>query len=380
MLFRQLIDIGAIIEDNTDEVQILRQRIDEVDKDDRVFHLTVNPTLDCNFNCWYCYENHQKGSMMKEDTLKSIEKFVKNTIASIPHLESFRLSFFGGEPLMGLHIIKRLILAAATECKANDIHFHVSFTSNAFLLNDETIDFLKNYDISFQITLDGGKEQHDKIRFAKGGLPSYDTIIGHVKHLLTVGISVILRINYTSETICSVREILSILKAIPNEYRTLLTVDLQRVWQDRRRNLDNSYTIAKHLRNEIRSMGYRVHNARILNGVNNSCYGDKLNHLLINYNGDTFRCTARDFNSAGRTGYIKDDGSVTEDNRDAKNWMTAKFSKAVCHICRIAPLCGGGCRKQAVEHLDRLDCYYGYTSDDINDFILERFEERFLNQ
>ncbi len=54
-----LLQIGAIIEDDeVDEYLILKDIIDKLDEDKTNIHLHINPTLDCNFNCWYCYEKH----------------------------------------------------------------------------------------------------------------------------------------------------------------------------------------------------------------------------------------------------------------------------------------------------------------------------------
>jgi uncharacterized protein len=45
------------------------------------YTLIINPTLDCNFKCWYCYESHPKGRMseeMMERVVKHVESLIKN--------------------------------------------------------------------------------------------------------------------------------------------------------------------------------------------------------------------------------------------------------------------------------------------------------------
>lgn len=45
---------------------------------DSNYRLTINPTLNCNFSCWYCYESHNKKSM-SEETLQNALKFIQRT-------------------------------------------------------------------------------------------------------------------------------------------------------------------------------------------------------------------------------------------------------------------------------------------------------------
>jgi len=48
---------GFIVPDNTDELSIIRKRYcDSVNK--KNYLLIILPTLDCNFKCWYCIQNH----------------------------------------------------------------------------------------------------------------------------------------------------------------------------------------------------------------------------------------------------------------------------------------------------------------------------------
>ena len=52
--------------------------IEYVDNDDSTFELIINPTLDCNFHCWYCYENHLKGSKMDEGIVSAITTLIRD--------------------------------------------------------------------------------------------------------------------------------------------------------------------------------------------------------------------------------------------------------------------------------------------------------------
>lgn len=55
-----LVQNGMIVEDNINEWENANS-IYEASQKDNVYRLTVNPTLNCNFRCWYCYETHHHG-------------------------------------------------------------------------------------------------------------------------------------------------------------------------------------------------------------------------------------------------------------------------------------------------------------------------------
>ena len=107
------------------------------------------------------------------------------------------------------------------------------------------------------------------------------------------------------------------------------------------------------------------------------CYGDKRNHVLINYNGDVYSCTARDFTGQNRTGYLNKKG-IIEWSIDIDERFAKKFCKPICHRCRIAPICGGGCIQKTIELEQNPNCPFGYTEKDIDQVILDRFEFFFI--
>jgi uncharacterized protein len=154
--------------------------------------------MNCNFKCWYCYETHIKNSKLSEQVLSNIKQFITQT--AVAPLKHFTLSFFGGEPLLYFKKdVIPIIEHFTNECKQKDIDFNISFTTNGYLINQEFITFFKERNLScfFQITFDGYKEQHDKVRFIHDNKGSYETIIYNIKMLVNNGFRVRLRINYT---------------------------------------------------------------------------------------------------------------------------------------------------------------------------------------
>lgn len=371
--------IGAVIDDSVDEVSLVRDLIEKNDYDDSVFHLHINPTLDCNFKCWYCYENHKSGSLMSSSTKDSVVRLVENIVSDYPGLKRFNLSFFGGEPLIGFHKIARPLIVSIREiCQRKQIDMHIHFTSNGYLLNDAMLEFFNEYKSSFQITLDGHRPFHDKVRKKADGSGSYDVILKNIKALADRENQVLVRVNYTKENIGSIKDIADDLAVIPEHVRTFISVDLQQVWQDADSSAgEDLRKMVLDFCRDIDKSGIRCTSHYIRDLVRNSCYGDKRNYVLVNYDGYVYRCTARDFNEDNRAGVLHADGCIEYYDNALEKRLAAKFSKTVCHTCRIAPLCAGGCCQQAVEHTDD-ECIYGYTSDDIDAIVADRFEYLFL--
>ena len=73
----------------------------------QIARITILPTLDCNFNCWYCYESHIN-SIMTNDRMEAIYCFCKNIIIK-DKPQVFHLDWFGGEPLLFFDLITKTL-------------------------------------------------------------------------------------------------------------------------------------------------------------------------------------------------------------------------------------------------------------------------------
>ena len=371
ILKKLLIESGILIDEEVNEVKELEMRILEGINGNGEYTLHINPTLDCNFRCWYCYENHLVGSQMNDDILSRVKEYISKIVRR-DDITQLSLGFFGGEPLLYFDkVAKKIILHAYEECREYGKTLHVSFTSNGYVLNDDIINFLSEYDCGFQITLDGGKNDHDSTRFTKNGVGSYDRIVSNIHKLVAHGIKVIVRVNYTSKNIDSVRSIYHSFSEVEDNLKSNISFDFQRVWQDRESGHDATEVKISEIRSYFSGNGFSVHTNYIPRDVRYPCYGDKKEYLLINYNGDVFGCTARDFTTENRVGFLDGSGEVIYDDTKLEHRRSSKFSKPVCKTCRIAPICGGGCTQKSYELMQRNECTLGYTEEDKDKIVID---------
>ena len=349
--YRNLAEGGFLVDDTLDEAERAVEEGMRRCDNERTYHLVVNPTLNCNFACWYCYENHSAYTKMDGQTVERVRKFIARLCAD-PKIEHVYLSFFGGEPLLYYNDTVRPLIDCIRQQRAKrEFAYSIHFTTNGYLLTDAVLRHLSAGDEpkSFQITLDGGREAHDKIRRSASGAGSYDRILSNLRKLLEGGMGVTLRINFTARNIRSIPSIAADLKDLSADVRRRLSIDFQRVWQDNA--IDNDHPqLEEDIEIFRREFPNVVEHYQRIDGFHSPCYGDRLNECVINYNGDVYKCTARDFTSANRAGVLNADGEIEWVQPDfSRRRLQGKFGKPVCRRCRIFPLCGAGCVQTALE-------------------------------
>ncbi len=366
---------GFVVDESRDEVDEVKKISTLVDMDESLFRLTINPTMNCNFKCWYCYETHIKKSRMAADIIQRTNAFITKTAAS-GKLKVFHLSWFGGEPLLYFEDIMLPILQHFTHtCQQYNLARGSNITTNGYLITEPMIMQLKEHAVSsIQITLDGNQAAHDQVRYVSKNKGSYQEIIRNIGLLLRHQMAVTMRINYTVQNILSCLDIIKDLTELSEAEKSYLLVDFHRVWQE-----DNSDSLSDALPQVIAAFkkeGFHINSHYSPNNVVNSCYADKKNSAVINFNGDIFKCTARDFTTAKREGYIDDSGDIIWENDSLNRRIHAKFHNKPCLSCRIMPLCNGGCSQHALEHLDGEDyCVYSFDEKEKDKIVIMKFEE-----
>lgn len=359
-LYEGLVKCGAVVDNETDETAAIIERFEEFDRDPSSFGITINPTLDCNLRCWYCYETHGRGTMMSQEVLNSVLRLIDNKLAD-DRLKHLSISFFGGEPLLGWEQVVIPILSySADKCAKRGVSLEIHFTTNGVLLSESRFDTLIGLGLSntvFQISIDGNRTLHNNSRVNAAKAPTYDKIMANVAIGAGKGLKMNLRFNYTPETLASFIDVLSDLQQLPEDTRSNIVCSFHQVWQ----------TTSHNQNDEVKDNADNLASVFQQNGFNTSsdrkyyryvCYGDKNNHVVINYNGDLFKCTAREFSTNSREGVLTPDG-IIEWNERYHHRMSVKYTNPICRQCLIMPICNGGCAQNKLERNLTADCPLG---------------------
>lgn len=152
-----------------------------------LYALSLAIAQKCNMGCTYCYAAQGEfGSAPKnmplETALKSIDLLLKDKQTA----DKVQLTFLGGEPLMNRKDIRLATAYAANEAAKKKVNIGFSITSNGTLMQEDDARFFEDYGFAVTISLDGLKEEHDKLRPLKNGKGSYSQIMQNIQPLLAI--------------------------------------------------------------------------------------------------------------------------------------------------------------------------------------------------
>ncbi|ATL43494.1 radical SAM protein [Elizabethkingia sp. HX WHF] len=369
-----LAEEGYIVDEEKDEFQEVVSVSKEVDDNEKQYLLFINPTMNCNFKCWYCYETHIKDSKMDNVNIEKTIQFIENIISQNNKIEDFAISWFGGEPLLYFDKVVVPILEGAKKItESSGINLITGFTTNGLLFDQKKIDFLKKYTLQeIQITLDGYKDNHDKIRYISETKGSFDKIIKNIILLADNQINVVVRVNCTEQNINDIDKIMSLFQKVPQSIKKYLKFTFHKVWQ-----LESSLEYdVRHYIDKYKNSDFYVDGA-VFDSVRGSCYADKYNQAFINYNGDVFKCSARDFESKSKLGQLEQNGTITWNEKKFIR-QNAKFQNIPCQTCSILPVCGGGCSQVAYENLGKDYCVNDFDENKKKEIVKRVFEQKII--
>ncbi|MTK52078.1 radical SAM protein [Paludibacter sp.] len=352
-IFDCFIDLGFVKDLYFNELEYILFQNRNVTLCKRAYQLTINPTLECNYKCWYCFEDQAsipEKCRMDDKIVERIKMHIKYMIEK-EHISELKLDWFGGEALMYFYeVVYPISLYAIELCKNCNIPFRNHVTTNAYYIDMRMICAFNDIQLnSFQIPIDGDSKKHNAVKNHNGEghyikiLQTLNDICAHVNN-----VCVIMRINYDKQTLKNVSTVIHDIKL---ENRSKIFVDFQRVWQvDLNIDENGNNQLLLDIKKEFEKAGFKTMYFAYQSKNYKCCYADSFYHRVINYDGKVYKCSARDYSEDLCIGTIKDDGSMSfKINIIAKMFSNPTFDNEQCLNCKRLPLCYGPCIQKYYE-------------------------------
>lgn len=388
---------GFVLDDGADELKILKYAFNSAKYDRMGLGLTIAPTLACNFFCAYCYEQvgetrarrEGRHTFMPERVQRELLKFIERAAKMVRGLH---ITWYGGEPLLGKEIIFELSKKIIAITEENKVGYSAGMITNGYLLTGEPDIVQKLQDSrvkSFQITLDGPPEAHNRRRVLRGNNgPTFDHILEGIKLLTASEMIVSLRINVDRSNMDDALKLLDILEA--NNLKDI-PIHLGHVSADTVvcKSIKNScatieeFTVLNQTLHEaLRQRDFKAGQAPYYPRIARACGANLTNAYVIDPDGDMYKCWSEIGDKLSRIGNITDFNQRGKSERMREiRWLTWEpFEYEDCLTCKMLPICMGGCSYRAMfVNKDRADCREWKYS--LEHYVRARYRrEKKLNQ
>lgn len=349
-----LIDKRFVAENDFDEFLSYKRNIVSRRSSDGELNITIAPTMDCNYSCHYCFEE-RRDSYMTDEVQESIVRFVRKQ----DHTNQVKIQWFGGEPLLAIDRIKALY----RELKAIEGKQYTSgIITNGFLLNDENIKALKELDISYlQITMDGLKETHNRIKYAEGCLDTFSVTLGNIDRVLELApeIFVNIRVNINKENADEFVKLYGLLLERYGHNRNMMITP--GIVQDFENNtLCRSSDCKLFAREDVMRFTselwdrYEIKTHLALYPTNryNECGIRNRNVLAFDPEGNVYKCWEIIGKEKYAVGKLEATGDISVVNVTMLNrylYGADPIDDTKCQACSYLPVCHGGCPHHRIE-------------------------------
>jgi uncharacterized protein len=346
-----------------------RRRLAPLAKPTSYATFMVNVSQRCNLTCPYCYVN--KGLFDYEEkpiarmSAETADQLVDQIYARFPRFDTYGYHFYGGEPLMNINVIRRVVAAAESKAHATKTHADYHITTNGTLLNRDVADFMDAHRFTVYFSIDGDRDNHDELRKYVNGKGSYDDVARNLEYLRSrpgvhlIGSSVI-RKGFTLERAITQLEDYGASQCKAERVRLRDDDRLALRDAEHERYLDDIEGLVEHyiryLESGRKPMDFRL-SSKILQAATRTrreffCpAGDRM--FGISANGEIYPCALHVGRPQSKLG-----DTTTGLDVDKQRAFRQRFSaagQADCRTCWTRHLCGGGCSAM-VDRFGHEDC------------------------
>ena len=316
--------------------------------------LTICPTLGCNFDCPYCFEDHRAGKMSPE-TQDQVVQLAQKMLRSFG-ARQLRVSWYGGEPLLAPDVIESLSVRLMDLAEREGVKYSAGIVTNGYLLGEKNVRLLERCKVdTAQITLDGVEETHDRTRHLAGGGKTFGRICENLRKN-RISFRVKIRHNVYEDNLNDVETTRAFVKQLAQEsgndlvyYPALVRGNEKQKQRSETLSTLQEKEAIKHLALELEASRYRAKGGIF-------CDASILSSVSIDDVGRLYSCweevdkPERSFANVGS--WDPDSPFTSAEHPD----LLASYLNTccpvpdpVCRECLWLPMCCGGCPRRAID-------------------------------
>ena len=336
-LREQLLTMKVWVKDDRDEVNRIKYLTQKRRFFDKHLELTINPTLQCNFACPYCFEESHPNIYMSDEVEEGIIRFIQahNTVKSL------HITWFGGEPLLAFE----RIVSLTQKIQALNLNYRAGMITNGYLFTENIASQLTDLNIrKVQITIDGNERTHDSRRCLRSGKGTFKKIVDNVEMLQRIApeVRVNLRVNIDAT---NQDDFIELHRFFTDKHYPNLVVSPAFVTDLSGCNVDDCIFDTERKLQFI----FKMKHEHGLNCIpfyplshRYECTVRNANTVVIGPEGELYKCWNDVGNKDAVVGYV--DGKITNETLLLRYLTGADpFEDPKCRECLLLPVCGGGC-------------------------------------
>ncbi|WP_026670303.1 radical SAM/SPASM domain-containing protein [Butyrivibrio sp. AE3006] len=341
---------GFLIPAEINQAEIIKgQQINAFEEQATHMSLLITVSSKCNYHCEYCFQgNHAHGINMAEETVADTISYIKREIDSNDKLKSLGVTFFGGEPLMGMNAIRKLSRFLLEYTKEKGLTYRAAIDTNGFFLTADISKELKEFGVvKAQIAFDGFEDFYNATR--KAPKDAYKRVL---KNIEDSEIPIIIRVNVTKKNQDEAKELIRYLYSLDSVKEGKDKVSIMRVsvyggesdcnftdkeWLQFREGFTDFLDVAD------ASTLFKLPSAAPF-----GCTMLRKHNVVIGVDGNLYRCDRQSGEKGKEIGTIQEG---IDENSDIDKAFRCSVLDDKCMKCKYMPICGGdgGCRLDYLE-------------------------------
>ena len=349
-----LLKKGFIVPLNFNELDQIKRNHYLSKYQEKKANLTIIPTLDCDFICTYCCQTEvdktelSRVEIMSEEIEEYITNYIKKSLASDTKLH---VLWYGGEPLLAIdriHSLSKKIIEITNEKK---IRYGSFMITNGYHLNKLNIKKLVESKItSFQVTVDGPKEIHDKRKKYCKSASSFETILSNIENISNEPSvkMVILRINVDKLNKDYVLYLLDHLKKRNFQLQKKIKINIAPIVTEMAPDFYVKHCLSPKEFSDIQlpfyskalDLGFQIYVKP--NRKFSSCGSLNFNNFTVLPNGELYKCLDTIDRKESSVGKLTKEG-IEFNSQEINKWSSLPAFRKSCQNCSVLPLCLGGC-------------------------------------